>query len=90
MSSLKTEIGSFAKYQEEERSFARAIGALQLACGEDLAKTLANTASERARILAKVVHALNRERQKGLSRHWSYDLNRHIALKQALDFIRAA
>lgn len=28
---------------------------------------------------------LTRERNKGLARHWSYNLNRHIALKAARD-----
>lgn len=32
--------------------------------------------------------ALRRERNKSLVRHWSYDLNRHIALKRARDRIR--
>jgi hypothetical protein len=30
---------------------------------------------------------LKRERNKGLSRHWSYDLNRHITLKTVRDLI---
>lgn len=30
---------------------------------------------------------LARERNKGVGRHWSYDLNRHIALKQVRDLI---
>lgn len=33
---------------------------------------------------------LARERNKGLSKHWSYDLNRHIALKSARDRLRQA
>lgn len=31
--------------------------------------------------------ALRRERAKSVARHWSYDLNRHIALKRARDEI---
>lgn len=31
--------------------------------------------------------ALRRERNKSTMRHWSYDLNRHIALKRARDAI---
>jgi hypothetical protein len=34
-------------------------------------------------ILAKLQRALRAERNRGISGHWSYDLNRHIALKQA-------
>lgn len=33
--------------------------------------------------------ALRRERAKSVGRHWSYDLNRHSALKQARDRIRS-
>ena len=29
--------------------------------------------------------ALRRERNKSMARHWTYDLNRHIALKLAVD-----
>ena len=33
--------------------------------------------------------ALRRERNKSTAGHWSYDLNRHIALKRARDRVRA-
>lgn len=32
---------------------------------------------------------LTRERNKGLARHWSYDLNRHIMLKAVRDMVVA-
>jgi len=32
---------------------------------------------------------LTRERNKGLARHWSYDLNRHIGLKVVRDMVLA-
>ena len=32
---------------------------------------------------------MERERLRGMRRHWSYDLNRHIALKQVLDKLRS-
>jgi len=35
-------------------------------------------------ILAKLERALRAERQRARSGHWAYDLNRHIALRQAL------
>ena len=35
--------------------------------------------------LGKARRAMKRERMKALHRHWSYDLNRHIALKEACD-----
>lgn len=37
----------------------------------------------RERILAKLSRALRTERNRGRAGHWSYDLNRHLALSQA-------
>jgi hypothetical protein len=37
----------------------------------------------RRMILARLSRALRAERNRGRSGHWSYDLNRHIALRQA-------
>jgi hypothetical protein len=34
-------------------------------------------------VLAKLRRALRAERRRGLSGHWSYDLNRHLALLSA-------
>ena len=34
-------------------------------------------------IVARLERALRAERQKARSGHWTYDLNRHIALRQA-------
>jgi hypothetical protein len=36
-------------------------------------------------LVARLARALRAERQRGRAGHWSYDLNRHIALAQALD-----
>ena len=41
------------------------------------------TIEGRRRILARLARALRAERHRGRSGHWSYDLNRHIALVQA-------
>ncbi len=38
-----------------------------------------------SRIVPAIRAALRRERQRGQSGHWAYDINRHMALKQALD-----
>ncbi len=38
-----------------------------------------------AAIRAKLERALRSERQRGVAGHWTYDLNRHLALMQALD-----
>jgi hypothetical protein len=41
-------------------------------------------AMSKAVILARLKRALRAERQRAKSGHWAYDLNRHIALRQAL------
>lgn len=68
---------------------ARQRAALRLACGIDLEAALRTGACERRDVIRRVDRALRRERCNGLTRHWSYDLNRHIALKQALDRLQA-
>jgi hypothetical protein len=40
-------------------------------------------------ILARLARALRSERNRGRSGHWTYDLNRHIALKQAYEAEKA-
>ncbi len=37
----------------------------------------------RRRIVARLARALRAERNRGRCGHWTYDLNRHIALRQA-------
>ena len=41
------------------------------------------SADGRKAILRKLARALRAERTRGRAGHWSYDLNRHIALSQA-------
>jgi len=38
----------------------------------------------RRRIVARLSSALREERRRGIAGHWAYDLNRHLALTQAL------
>jgi hypothetical protein len=42
-----------------------------------------NSAGARRRIVARLARALRAERMRGRAGHWTYDLNRHIALSQA-------
>jgi hypothetical protein len=42
------------------------------------------------RLCALIARALRAERRRGRAGHWSYDLNRHIGLAQALKAERAA
>jgi hypothetical protein len=41
------------------------------------------TPAGRLRVLAKLRRALRAERRRGISGHWSYDLNRHLGLLSA-------
>ena len=41
-------------------------------------------AMPKAAIVARLERALRAERQRAKAGHWAYDLNRHIALRQAL------
>lgn len=89
MPNLVGEARAYVARREEADSHARQIAALQILCGIDVEKVVAGGAAERATALRRVECALERERLKGTQRHWSYDLNRHIALKQAHDRLRA-
>ena len=44
---------------------------------------IADTAENVTQIVAKLERALRAERNRARSGHWAYDLNRHIALRQA-------
>jgi hypothetical protein len=67
---------------------ASRLAAMQLVCGIDLSAALAAESELQARYIRRIERVIERERLKGMRRHWSYDLNRHIALKQALDLLR--
>jgi hypothetical protein len=79
---------AFAARKEEEAAQARQLAALSLTCGMDLHAALEATPPVRAALIRKLEHVIERERLRGMRRHWSYDLNRHIALKQVLDRLR--
>ena len=82
---MEREILAYRNRKASEAADARQTAALQLACGIDFATALQSRGQERTRIRLRIARQLKRERVRGLQRHWSYDLNRHIALKQALD-----
>lgn len=85
MNGLRGEISAFLNAKESKALEARQMAALQIACHFDLAEALRADPATRARIVLRLQRMIERERQRGARRHWSYDLNRHIALKQALD-----
>lgn len=43
----------------------------------------------RRTVIGRLARALRAERRRGVAGHWTYDLNRHLALKQALASERA-
>jgi hypothetical protein len=49
----------------------------------DTRSGLADTVENVADIVARLERALRAERSRARSGHWTYDLNRHIALRQA-------
>lgn len=85
MNELSQEARRFRQQKDEMEKQARQTVAFFLISGIDLDDALASTGSERRRITARIARLIERERLKGVRRHWSYDINRHIALKQALD-----
>jgi hypothetical protein len=88
MHGFRQETEDFKTRKSLETAHARQIAALHLACGIDLSEALSAGPAEKLRLAARLERAIERERLKGLCRHWSYDLNRHIALKQGLDRLR--
>jgi hypothetical protein len=85
MRPLGAEIEDYRQEKDRRSAEARQRAALFLSCGVDLPEALSASAEDRSRIVARLQRLIERERIKGGRRHWSYDLNRHIAMKQALD-----
>lgn len=55
--------------------------------GHDPEKLTTKDVRQRRHCLAIIESQLTRERNKGRVHHWSYDLNRHLALKAARDLV---
>lgn len=88
MNDIQAEFMAFRARLHAEVADARQMAALHLACGIDLAAALAAAPELKVKLALRLERAIERERLRGMRRHWSYDLNRHIALKQALDRLR--
>lgn len=88
MNRLGEELSAFRRRKEGEQLAARQNVAFFLATGTELTDALTISSGERRRLAIRLERLLERERLRGMRRHWSYDLNRHIALKQALDRLR--
>jgi hypothetical protein len=90
MHAFQQEIAAFAERKAAELSEARRRVALRLSCGMDLPDPAQADRATTMDALGKARRAMKRERMKALHRHWSYDLNRHIALKEACDEMERA
>ncbi|WP_246226229.1 hypothetical protein [Chelativorans xinjiangense] len=88
MSVFQEEAKTFRRAKELQVAEARQCAVFFLASGIDLAAALKSSGKERTAILARLTRLIERERLKGMRRHWGYDLNRHIALKQVYDRLR--
>ena len=88
MHSLKAEALDFQANRLAETAEARQRAALRLCCGIDLEELERADPDSKIQLVGRIERALKRERLKGARMHWSYDLNRHIALKQVLDRFR--
>lgn len=86
---LQNQISAFRRDKRDQAQRAREIAALQLLTGIDLEQALTVGKQGRTHLLLRLHRLLERERQRGIRQHWSYNLDRHIALKQALDRLRA-
>lgn len=85
MQQFEKEAKAFGRTKTEEEEQARQRVALSLLCGVDIADLFEASPERRAKLIRQIERLIERERLKGIRRHWGYDLNRHIALKQVLD-----
>ncbi|OYR19525.1 cytoplasmic protein [Brucella thiophenivorans] len=83
--SLRKAREEFMIIRNQQRMGAMQRVALQIIAGIDMDRLLDAPENEKKQAQHKLIRLIERERLKGINRHWSYDLNRHIALKQALD-----
>lgn len=90
MQRLREEAKGFGAYKHQATTQARQVAAMQLLCGIDLSTAAAAEGDAQTSLIRRIERILERERLKGMRRHWSYDLNRHIALKQVLDQLRGS
>lgn len=75
----------FIATRNAEHMSAMQRAALQIIAGIDMDALLNASPDEKKLAESRLNRLIERERLKGINGHWSYDLNRHIALKQALD-----
>ncbi len=76
----------FARQKQNQLTAMQRI-ALQFIAGIDLDEVLKAPPEEKELTKRRLTRLMERERLRGTCGHRSYDLNRHIALKQAFDRI---
>ncbi|MRN67139.1 cytoplasmic protein [Brucella sp. 10RB9213] len=84
---LKIDRNAFLANRAQERMNAMQRAALQIVAGIDMDLLMKASKEEKQQASRRLGRLIERERLKGTNGHWSYDLNRHIALKQALDVL---
>ncbi|MBB6260337.1 hypothetical protein FHS77_000861 [Paenochrobactrum gallinarii] len=85
---FKQNIATFKAEKQRLAQHAVQRAALQILANMDIDKIMVAPLGEKENAMRKLRRLIERERLKGTAGHWSYDLNRHIALKQALDRIK--
>lgn len=84
---LLRETAAFRQNRGEETEKARINACLQLA-GAPMLEALGGAGPLKlAQYARRLRLGIAKERRRGLLRHHRYDLNRHIAMKQALDAV---
>lgn len=84
---LKIDRNAFLANRAQERMNAMQRAALQIIAGIYMDLLMKASKEEKQQASRRLCRLIERERLKGTNGHWSYDLNRHIALKQALDVL---
>ena len=88
MDDLAAQVRAFRKRKEQERLHAGTV-AIATAYGFDV-PALQGSGKSAGLERTRLNRLLEKERLKGLQGHWSYDLNRHIALKRLRDRMEEA
>lgn len=81
---------AFIASKDKHASEARQRLVLQIFCNADLDGLIAQDDESKSHTCRRLKRLIERERLKGVKGHWSYDLNRHIGLKQALDTLKSS
>ncbi|UXN60790.1 cytoplasmic protein [Phyllobacterium zundukense] len=81
---------AFIAAKDKHANEARQRLVLQILCNADLDGLIAQDHETKSQTCKRLKRLIERERLKGVKGHWSYDLNRHIGLKQALDTLKSS